>query len=202
MKLSEKKRLQIIQAAEQLFSENGAQQTSMDLVAQTAEVSKRTVYNHFDCKEALLYAVIENMLNLVEQGHTLVYTPQTCIRSQLMDIAAAEAQLLTSDAFLRIARVAFLELLQNPDMAAHLNNTKVGCMRYLEEFLTAAQDDGVISVEDITFAAKQFVFQLKSFIFYPRLYGFALEPHMTQDFVIKQTVETFLARYQVAQSGA
>ncbi|MCF2857097.1 TetR/AcrR family transcriptional regulator [Pseudoalteromonas sp. SMS1] len=197
MKLSEKKRLQIIQAAEQLFSENGAQQTSMDLVAQTAEVSKRTVYNHFDSKEALLYAVIENMLTHVEQGSTLVYTPDKCIRSQLIEIAKAEAQLLTSDSFLRIARVAFLELLQNPDMAAHLNNTKVGCMRYLEAFLVAANSSGTVNVEDITFAAKQFVFQLKSFIFYPRLYGFALEPHMTHEFVINQTVDTFLARYQV-----
>ncbi|MBQ4811180.1 TetR family transcriptional regulator [Pseudoalteromonas luteoviolacea] len=198
MKLSEKKRLQIIQAAEQLFSENGAQQTSMDLVAQTAEVSKRTVYNHFDSKEALLYAVIENMLTHVEQGNTLVYTPDECIRSQLLDIAKAEAQLLTSDTFLRIARVAFLELLQNPDMAAHLNNTKVGCMRYLEAFLVAANSAGAVNVEDVTFAAKQFVFQLKSFIFYPRLYGFALEPHMTQEFVINQTVDTFLARYQTS----
>ncbi|KZN44958.1 TetR/AcrR family transcriptional regulator [Pseudoalteromonas luteoviolacea] len=198
MKLSEKKRLQIIQAAEQLFSENGAQQTSMDLVAQTAEVSKRTVYNHFDSKEALLYAVIENMLTHVEQGNTLVYTPDKCIRSQLLDIAKAEALLLSSDPFLRIARVAFLELLQNPDMAAHLNNTKVGCMRYLEEFLVAANSSDAINVEDVTFAAKQFVFQLKSFIFYPRLYGFALEPYMDQEFVINQTVETFLARYQVS----
>ncbi|MCF6439760.1 TetR/AcrR family transcriptional regulator [Pseudoalteromonas luteoviolacea] len=197
MKLSEKKRLQIIHAAEHLFAEHGAQQTSMDLVAQTAEVSKRTVYNHFDSKEALLYAVIENMLSQVTQDQELVYTNDKPMRDQLIDIAKSEADMLTSAPFLRIARVAFLELLQNPDMAAHLNNTKVGCMRYFETFIDQAITAKQLEVDDITFAAKQFVFQLKSFIFYPRLYGFELDAHITQDKVIEETVDMFLARYQV-----
>ncbi|MCG7548122.1 TetR/AcrR family transcriptional regulator [Pseudoalteromonas sp. Of7M-16] len=197
MKLSEKKRLQIIQAAELLFAEHGAQQTSMDLVAQTAEVSKRTVYNHFDSKEALLYAVIENMLGQVTQEQELIYTNDKSMRQQLIEIARSEAKMLTSAPFLRIARVAFLELLQNPDMAAHLNNTKVGCMRYFETFINHAIAAEQLEIDDITFATKQFVFQLKSFIFYPRLYGFEMDAHITEDKIIEETVDTFLARYQV-----
>lgn len=53
MKLSEQKRVHILDAAEQLFFENGVANTSMDEVAKTAAVSKRTVYNHFETKDAL-----------------------------------------------------------------------------------------------------------------------------------------------------
>ena len=58
MKLSEQKRLHILDAAETLFYEQGVEHTSMDQIALKAQVSKRTVYNHFDTKEALFDAIV------------------------------------------------------------------------------------------------------------------------------------------------
>ncbi len=57
---SEEKRRQIMQAASALFLECGFASTSMDLVASRAGVSKQTVYSHFDNKDSLYVAVIEN----------------------------------------------------------------------------------------------------------------------------------------------
>lgn len=56
---SELKRNNILQAATDLFLQHGFSQTSMDLVANTAGVSKQTVYSHFSNKDALFSAVIE-----------------------------------------------------------------------------------------------------------------------------------------------
>lgn len=55
---SEEKRTNILRAATQLFLDNGYSHTSMNLVAKQADVSKQTVYSHFQNKDALFTAVI------------------------------------------------------------------------------------------------------------------------------------------------
>ena len=56
--VDEKERV-IIEAARRVFLANGFDGASMDAIAQTASVSKRTVYNRFASKEALFAATIE-----------------------------------------------------------------------------------------------------------------------------------------------
>ncbi len=51
------KRQAIIGAATSEFLQNGYEAASMDAIAATAEVSKRTVYNHFPSKRELFRAV-------------------------------------------------------------------------------------------------------------------------------------------------
>lgn len=58
---SERKRRAILDAAADLFLQNGYLGTNMDQVAQQAEVSKQTVYKQFACKEALFIAIVKNM---------------------------------------------------------------------------------------------------------------------------------------------
>jgi len=55
---SAKKRAAILEAARQLFLENGFSETSMDAVTAQAGVSKSTVYSHFETKEDLFEAVV------------------------------------------------------------------------------------------------------------------------------------------------
>lgn len=50
----------ILDAARKMFCEKGYDTTSTDLVAQTAGVSKATLYAHFKSKEVLLLAVVED----------------------------------------------------------------------------------------------------------------------------------------------
>ena len=55
----ELKRTQILNAATQLFVEQGYANISMDTIAKVAEVSKQTVYSHFGSKEELFAASIK-----------------------------------------------------------------------------------------------------------------------------------------------
>ncbi len=57
---SEQKRLQILEAAIELFCGQGFPNTSMDEVAKRAGVSKQTVYSHFGSKDDLFIASIES----------------------------------------------------------------------------------------------------------------------------------------------
>ncbi len=57
---SAEKRKQILEAASDLFLEFGFSGCSMEMVAKQSGVSKQTVYSHFNNKEALFLAVIED----------------------------------------------------------------------------------------------------------------------------------------------
>jgi AcrR family transcriptional regulator len=52
------KRLQILAGARQVFGELGFERASVDLIAARAGVSKATVYNHFEDKQALFVAAV------------------------------------------------------------------------------------------------------------------------------------------------
>ena len=54
----ERKRAAIVDAARQLFLAHGYAQTSMDRVAENAEVAITTVYRHFNNKDDLFSAVM------------------------------------------------------------------------------------------------------------------------------------------------
>jgi TetR/AcrR family transcriptional repressor of mexJK operon len=56
---NEAKRQQILNAAINLFIEQGFAATSMELIAKNADVSKQTVYSHFGSKDDLFSASIE-----------------------------------------------------------------------------------------------------------------------------------------------
>ncbi|WP_304635610.1 TetR/AcrR family transcriptional regulator [Pseudoalteromonas sp.] len=196
MKLSQRKRLDILNAAETLFFQQGFEQTSMDQVASLAGASKRTVYNHFENKGVLFQAILVFMFEKVCQEKAVIFDKQHPIAEQLTQIAVQEVALLTSEEFLKIAKVAFMQMLQQPDLAKSLANNSMGCMQDLVAFLEAASDAHVLHIDDAEFAAKQFVYQLKSLIFYPLLYGFERQNGDTEEKVISETVKMFLARYQ------
>jgi len=57
--LMEQKRSAIVAAARQAFLDSGYAQTSMDGIAELAEVSVKTIYRHFENKDELFSAVMQ-----------------------------------------------------------------------------------------------------------------------------------------------
>lgn len=195
MKLSQRKRLDILNAAETLFFQQGVEHTSMDQVASLAGASKRTVYNHFENKDVLFQAILVFMFEKVRQEQAVVFDAAVPIAQQLTRIAEQEVALLTSEEFLKVAKVAFMQMLQQPDLAKSLASNNMGCKQDLVAFLEAGVQAQVLTIDDVEFAAKQFVYQLKSLIFYPLLYGFERQEGDSDNKVISETVKMFLARY-------
>jgi AcrR family transcriptional regulator len=58
-------RLRIIDAAYEQFYKEGFARSSIDVIAQAANVTKRTFYYHFDSKDALLAAVLDSQHGLI-----------------------------------------------------------------------------------------------------------------------------------------
>jgi len=82
------KRAAILTAARELFVADGFDRTSVDAISARAEVSKRTVYDYFGDKGALMVAVVEEM------GELLLTSIQAAIDDELSAVDDLERALV------------------------------------------------------------------------------------------------------------
>lgn len=105
-RLTERKREAILQSAIAEFRSSGFEITSMDRIAATAGVSKRTVYNHFPSKEALFAEILNRLWNSITAEQLTPYSPDQPLRDQLRTLLQAKLQMLADENFLDLARIA------------------------------------------------------------------------------------------------
>lgn len=196
-RLTDRKRAAIIQAAIAEFRSNGFEITSMDKIAATAGVSKRTVYNHFPSKEELFAEILNQLWARLTAEHETSYRPDLPLREQMQRILTTKLQMMGDDNFLDLARVAIAATIHSPERAQNM----VARMGQREESLTvwirAAQADGRLKPVDPEFAAQQMHGLLKSFAFWPQISMGqpSLSPGM-QTTVVESALDMFLACYQ------
>jgi len=85
---SAQKRAAILATARELFLADGFERTSMDAIASSAEVSKRTVYDYYGDKRTLLLAVVEQAVQ------ALGASVSAAIDGHLADVDDIEAALV------------------------------------------------------------------------------------------------------------
>jgi TetR/AcrR family transcriptional regulator of autoinduction and epiphytic fitness len=197
-RLTDRKREAIILAAIAEFRANGFDITSMDKIATTAGVSKRTVYNHFPSKEELFAEILNQLWIRVTAELETSYRPDLPLREQMRQMLMAKMQMLGDDNFLDLARVAIAATIHSPeraqDMVARMGEREEG----LTAWIRAAQADGRLKPVAPEFAAQQIQGLLKSFAFWPQIsMGLpSLSPEM-QATVVESALDMFLACYQL-----
>src|SRR5262245_38232798 len=85
-RLTDRKRQAIVDAAVDEFRRHGFEATSMDRIAAAAEVSKRTVYNHFPSKEELFIEILGQLWQRSVEQINLVYQSDRSLREQLLEL--------------------------------------------------------------------------------------------------------------------
>ena len=70
---NEEKRSNLVEIALELFAERGCSGVTMDDIAQAAHVSKRTLYETFDCKEELLAECLTLVYARINDTHRQVH---------------------------------------------------------------------------------------------------------------------------------
>ena len=195
-KLTEIKREHITEAAAAQFKANGFRATSMDSIAATANVSKRTVYNHFDSKEKLFQAVTKELCDRATRVSEHPYDPEMSLQEQLQTIAEQEMALLTSPDFLDLARVITSESLGSPDLNKtnfeEFQENSIGVVKWNKQ----ASDDGKLKLADPVEGGKQFLALIEAFAFWPQL--FSCKPVPTkkeQKAIIDSAINMFLNTY-------
>ncbi|MEO0821867.1 MAG: TetR/AcrR family transcriptional regulator [Pseudomonadota bacterium] len=194
MSQTECKRAQIIDAAVAEFRELGFAGASMDRVAARANVSKRTVYNHFESKDGLFRAILEIMAAEANAAFDIAYAPGAPIRAQLVALGWAEGQLLTSPDFMKLARMVVGETMRDPALAAEMNE-KMARIAVFREFIEAAAADGALSVPDPARATEQFLGLIKAQAFWPVVFSGEIVSKAEMSAIVETTVDMFLKEY-------
>ena len=168
-RLTDRKRQDILRAAVDEFRSAGFEATSMDRIAATAGVSKRTVYNHFPSKEVLFAEILQQLWESSIASVDLAYRADAPLQGQLQELILQKLAMLSDTGFIDLARVAIAETIHSPERAREI----VARMGEKEEGVTvwirAALADGRLKPLDPEFAAQQLQGLVKSFAFWPQI---------------------------------
>lgn len=195
-RLTDRKRSAILAAAAEQFRVHGYEAASMDAIAALAEVSKRTVYNHFSSKEELFAETVMQMFESSAGELELGYRPERSLRAQLVELMALKMRTLADPEFIALARVAIGEAIHAPErtlpILARLGEREEGVTAWIR----AAQADGKLKAGDPSFAATLLQGQIKTFAFWPQIaMGAAPLAPQEQERVIDAAVSMFLSYF-------
>ena len=195
-RLTDRKRAAILDAATEVFRQQGYEATSMDRIAASAGVSKRTVYNHFPSKDELFAEILRQLLARSMDGLDLAYRPDQPLRPQLLELVQQKLALLRDPHFIDLARVAIAAAIHSPerahDMVARMGEREEG----LTTWVRAAAADGRLKTDNPLFASMQLQGLVKGFAFWPQIT--LSQPALTpaqQAQVGEAAVDMFLACY-------
>ncbi len=195
-RLTDRKREAIVQAAIAEFRTNGFEATSVDKVAARAEVSKRTLYNHFASKDELFSAILRVLWESSASQLERPYRADQPLRDQLLALLQQKLAQLADDSFIDLARVAIASVIHSPEraqeMVARLGQKEGGLLGWIK----AAQKHGALKAGDAALAVQQLEGLVKGVAFWPQVtMG---QPTLTtrqRKQVAASTADLFLSHY-------
>ena len=197
------KRAAILDAAKALFPARGYDGVSMDAIAQSAGVSKLTVYSHFQDKDTLFVEAVKAKCEDLLPSDLFVARFEGPIRGQLVRIAHAFFRLITSEEAISIHRIMSRQLPEDshpPRMFWEAGPKRT--QEALAAFLEAENAAGELHVPDTALAASQFFCLLKG-EHHARLLCGCPDRFSTEqvDAHVDATVDLFLRAYGPGRRG-
>lgn len=189
------KRESILNAAIDAFIEFGFEKTSMDLIAEKANSSKRTVYNHFSSKESLIEEAFNRFLRDAFESKNIEYDPQKSIEDQLGDFADSKMKLTEDSKKLGLMRVTLSAFITHPQMAERAvlfsDSQEDGLVKWLKK----ATLDGRLNIKDPELAAESFWSLFAGTFFWPPIVRGPVEKKEGAK-LKAEFIQLFLARYR------
>jgi TetR/AcrR family transcriptional regulator of autoinduction and epiphytic fitness len=189
-----KKRAAILEGAIYVFISAGYELASMDKIAETAGVSKRTVYNHFGSKENLFQAIVDDFLAQRQSLKIIKYDPGKALKEQLLAFANAEIFLIDSPRRLGLSRFLAKVFLQDINYAINTVAKYPPQYDMLLDWLKEAEKDGKIKTDDLILTAIIFYALVGGAISWPALFSEGINKSAVKP-MLDEIIATFLARY-------
>ncbi len=152
------KRQAILSAAKDLFLKLGYEGSSMDAIAQEAGVSKLTVYNHFQDKENLFIAAVENHCDNQLPPLDFDLKANMTIETALYNIAIRFQNIIYSKEGLELHRLMCSMTQQNPRLVHnffHAGPARV--LNHMTRLLEQAYQQQKLATANSKLAAEQFL---------------------------------------------
>ncbi|AAW87429.1 transcriptional regulator, TetR family [Aliivibrio fischeri ES114] len=196
---SQQKHLDIINAAKEEFIEFGFLAANMDRITSSAEVSKRTLYRHFESKEVLFESVLTIINDSVNESISYHFDPNKSTEEQLTEIAYKEIDVLYKTYGIALARTIVMEFLRQPEMAKTLIQN-IYSIRAITQWFRSAIEAKRLKDADPKLMTDVYVSLFQGLFFWPQVMHLDLEPHGEE---LSQKIETlttiFLQSYGVAE---
>ena len=188
-------RVAILDAATGLFLELGYDRTSLARVAESAGVSKATLFKQFPTKAELFEATV------LAAGDTpdseLVDPPSGDFRAGLVVLGLAYAELLSRPRMADLIRTVIAESPRFPELRERtFDFGTLPVLAALRRYFLAENAAGIANVDDPDAAATQFLGMIATVIFWPRLVhgNWSLSEEETLQ-VVDEAARTMVARY-------
>lgn len=194
MKLTEKKRKDILGAAIQEFREQGFPGARVNRIAELAEVSKRTLYKHFESKEVLFQAITDILLQQMAATPKLRYDPEAPLRDQLIAAARDYIGHLSGVEYMGLNRLVMSELLRDQELAQAFFAKAAMQDGPIQALIAAAMEAGALRQAEPGFAAGQLLSMIKHFLMWPE-FLLGKKANLDAEAVIADCVEMFLTYY-------
>lgn len=191
------KRAAILDAAMALFPSRGYDGVSMDAIAQSAGVSKLTVYSHFADKDALFGSAVTECCAQLLPHRLFEPTEGLALDESLFQIARAFVDLMMDERALSLHRVMVGQAGQNPRLTEIFFSTGPRlALQEMEAFLRQANAAGTLRVPDPTRASEHFFCLLKGVRHMRVLVGLCPVPGADErDAHVREVVEVFLRAF-------
>lgn len=195
---SSERRDQILAAARLLFLEYGYGETSMDRIAEKAEVARRTVYNQFKGKEALFEAMVQDIwshfpvIDITRDASSLIDP-----RAGLLRLGHAVADFWITPESVAFLRMVIAESTRFPSLQkTFLALGKGPAMAAVTEYLAALNKRKLLNIKDTRLATRQFLGMIDEPLLWVRVVG--LDEHYTprqRATIVENAVDMFLGFY-------
>lgn len=196
--IKKEKRKSLLDAAQSAFLARGFARSSVNAIAKDAGVSIATLYKHFGTKEDLFGEVMGRLWAELRGGLDLEKLSDLPPAEALYLIGSEYAALLGRKSVRELFRVIITETVQFPELGEKLyEHGKEAYLEKLERYLEKRADSGELSVDDVALATQQFLGMINDIVFWPGLLTAKSEvSDAERENVVREAVETFLARYR------
>lgn len=195
--LNQEKREAIVKAAIEEFYTKGYEGSSMDTVSKEANVSKATIYNHFTNKEELFLALATILLKRFEESFRYEYDHHKTIELQLEEIAYKELDFLHDEENKKLLQIMTVAMIQKNVIGLKLlENAKDECMEMMAPWFEQAKQDGKLHFDSSLFVSKQFIGIIKTFAYYPQMYGAPKLSKEQQKSLVDKAVKMIMQLYK------
>ncbi len=194
--LNQKKRESILKAAIEEFYKRGYEGSSMSTISKEAKVSKATIYNHFKNKEELFLEIMYLLKNRYDKAFTYKFSNEKSIDRQLYEIAKQQVDFFSYKENMVLIQIATIVMIQKNKLGIRITNELIeDDISIISIWFIKAKETGYFNFDDPHFITRQYIGMIKSFTFYPQLYGSPILNKEEQEKVIQQAIEMIKTMY-------
>jgi TetR/AcrR family transcriptional regulator of autoinduction and epiphytic fitness len=193
--VSETKRAAILKAAREIFLKDGYSRAAMAEIAREADVSTATLYKHFDSKESLFAAVVQDAYRETDSSMFVDIAGKSA-RTVLRNIAALYTSQQFEGRMNDLLRVVIAEVPSAPDLARDVYQNSV-LDRYSQ--LQATVDElvarGDLRPHDTSASIRHLAGMVKEFVVWPGLFSLGFTRPDDMDAKIDACIEAYMKIY-------